>query len=238
MSFNPENKPVPERRVASPEERAVFRTFRESISAGSCNSRELKTARQSGKITQEQFALLSIALAEKLETMVEIDPLTRLFNRSFLKPRLSKVMEELNHEGEERRFRVQSVMVIFLDIKDFKKLNDTHGHSAGDKALAIVAQRLKKETRRNDLIFRVGGDEFIAVLPINDKNPRTLQAVFDEKKRKINDVLSVEGGAADVPFRVSMGFEILNKGDTTTAEELLAKADRKMYQEKNGAALA
>ena len=238
MSFNPENKPVPERRVASPEERAVFRTFRESISAGSCNSRELKTARQSGKITQEQFALLSIALAEKLETMVEIDPLTRLFNRSFLKPRLSKVMEELNHEGEERRFRVQSVMVIFFDIKDFKKLNDTHGHSAGDKALAIVAQRLKKETRRNDLIFRVGGDEFIAVLPINDKNPRTLQAVFDEKKRKINDALSVEAGAADVPFRVSMGFEILNKGDTTTAEELLAKADRKMYQEKNGAALA
>jgi diguanylate cyclase (GGDEF)-like protein len=225
----------PERRISSPENRIVYQTFQESIKAGSCEAQELRNARAEKLITPEQCVLLLFLLAEKLEKRASIDILTNVLNRAFLEPNLEELIEELNSSTEKRRLPIQSVMVIFLDIKKFKDLNDNHGgHKVGDRALVAVAERLKNGTKRQDMIFRVGGDEFVVLLPITDNNPQLLEAIFERIRNSINTDLSVEGNKGmNVPFSVSMGFEVLNKGDITTAAELLNKADQKMYQDKN-----
>jgi diguanylate cyclase (GGDEF)-like protein len=226
-----------ERRIASSGERAAYQNFLDLTKSGHCKVRELRVARQKGSITAEQFTLLVSQLAERLEKMVGIDSLTNLFNRAFLEPQLNRIKEELNHEEGKRESKVQSVMVVFLDINKMKELNDAYPdhHTVGDKALVIVADRLKKATKREDIIFRVGGDEFIAVLPINDDNPRTLEKIFERIKHSINDDLSVDSVSdsnVSIPFSVSVGFEVLNKGDNTTAAQLLDMADKKMYEDK------
>ena len=72
------------------------------------------------------------------------------------------------------------------------------------------------------------------LLPINDKDPDCIGKIFERIRNSINTDLSVEDNKGmNVPFSVSMGFEVLNKGDITTAAELLNKADQKMYQDKN-----
>ena len=146
---------------------------------------ELRTARKENLITGEQYTLLITLLAERYEATEGIDHLTDVFNRTFFKDELNRVKKELNKNEREGKLQMQSVMIVFLDIKNFKSLNDMHSHAIGDKALVILADRLKKITKKNDMIFRVGGDEFIVVLPINDKNPRTLKAIFERIENKI-----------------------------------------------------
>ena len=211
-----------------------YKTLQESIKDGHLEeTQELFAARDKNLITAKQCDLLVFQLVDNLKKNASIDSLTKINNRALLGPQLAKVREELNHEGGEKKYPVQSVMVIFLDVKDFKKLNDEHGHAVGDRALIIVAERLKKSIKRNDSAFRVGGDEFIALLPINENNPQTCEAIFERIKNKINADLSVNDGTQNIPFSISMGFEILNKGDDTTSEEVLEKADKKMYVDKN-----
>ena len=227
----------PERRIASPEARAAYKAFQDSIKAGSCDLRKLQDACRKGDITKEQRNALGFILAEKLDSMVGVDPLTKLFNRAYLETEINRVKEELNYKGEEKRkFPVQSVMVIYLDIDKMKDLNNAHPdhHTVGDKALVTIANRLTEGTKKTDTILRVGGDEFVAVLPINHNNPRTLTAIFERIKRKINADLFVDINGTNIPFTVSIGFEILNKGDNTTAKELLLRADQKMYEDKDG----
>ena len=223
----------PEKRITNLEDRAVYKNFQDLIRGGRCKVQELRIARKESLITGEQYTLLVTLLAERYETTEGIDHLTNVFDRTFFKDELSRVKEELNKNEGEGKLQVQSVMIIFLDIKAFKLLNDTYGHLAGDKALVILADRLKKITKKNDIIFRVGGDEFIVVLPINNKNPRTLEAIFARIKNGMNTALSVDAGNIPVPFIVSMGFEVLNKGGDITDEELIEAAEQKMYLHKD-----
>ncbi|MEK7080860.1 MAG: GGDEF domain-containing protein [Patescibacteria group bacterium] len=234
-NLNPNLKFYPERRASSLEERIVYQTFQESIRAGSCKVQELHIAHKQELITSEQCISLLFLLAEELEKRASIDVLTKVLNRAFLEPDLEGLIRELNSDIEKRRLPIQSVMVIFLDIRRFKDLNDNHGgHKVGDRALVTVAERLKNGTKRQDMIFRVGGDEFVVLLPITDNNPQLLETIFERIRNSVNTNLSVEDHkGVSIPFSVSMGFEVLNKGDSATAVELLAKADGKMYEEKN-----
>jgi len=168
-------------------------------------------------LTEEQFGKLSILLAEKLE------------------PNLEKVIKELNNSTiEKRKQPIKSILVIYIDIKKFKILNDTYLHSTGDEALKTLAIRLKDSTKRGDMAFRVGGDEFVLLLPITDDNPLLLESIFQRIKNNVNKDLSVKVGDKDVPFEVSMGSQTINRGNSTTAEEILDMADKKMYEAKNG----
>ena len=152
--------------------------------------------------------------------------------------KINRLKEELNSTEGRRKLPVQSIMVIFLDIKEFKKLNDTHGHLAGDQALVVAAERFKGVTKRGDMIFRVGGDEFLIVLPITDNNPDLLQSIFQRIQEQINTNLSFskiepDGSQSEtITFSISIGHEVLNRGDETTVKEILNKADQKMYLDK------
>ncbi len=213
-----------------------YKRLKSLILSGGCRTKDLRAALKTDKVTQEQFSKLSIELAEKFEKEIGVDQLTKVFNRAFLAPQLDSLKQNLNYKEVGEQMQVQAVMVIFLDLKKFKVLNDTYGHAVGDKALQLVAKRLKENTKFYDMVCRVGGDEFLVALPIYDKKqtPQSLEAIFKRIQNKLHENLSVNVDGKDISFEISMGYEVLHKGDDTTAEELLNKADKKMYEAKNG----
>ena len=139
------------------------------------------------------------------------DPLTQVYNRRFL--------EEVGEKEFSRAKRYQRPLtLIFLDIDEFKRINDQQGHLVGDQALETVAALLSNYSRKSDFIFRYGGDEFLAILPeVEEKGARQFL-------NRINQELSYTS------LRISAGIATLEA--ESSLEELVEKADRRMYQEK------
>ena len=160
------------------------------------------------------------ALEEKLRELAFHDPLTRLANRNLFRDRVKHAL------GLARRARRQ-VAVIYLDLDDFKTINDTLGHDAGDRLLEAVAARLVKTMRTTDTVARLAGDEF-AIL---------LEGVGDtEDVERPADALI---NALGVPFRlgetsvhVAASVGVAISTSESSAEELLGNADIAMYNAK------
>lgn len=115
--------------------------------------------------------------------------------------------------------------LLMIDLDLFKRLNDTHGHAAGDTALGLVARVLRTQTRQTDLLARIGGEEFAVAL-------RDC-ALEDAMKRAEEIRLAVEVRSGDwtAPLTVSIGVAALT-ADTPTCEELMARADAALYEAK------
>ena len=162
------------------------------------------------------------ALRAELERRANVDQLTGCLNRAAVLARLDRILS--------RHGTVNSgTAVAFFDLDGFKAVNDTFGHEAGDRLLAGAAQRLREAMRAPDLIGRLGGDEFIVVLP-------EIPSV-DEAMR----VVARFRAALDEPFVVRDGLELRvrssigvawTKDLDTTADAIIAAADRGMYQSK------
>ncbi len=158
----------------------------------------------------------------KIDYLAHNDPLTNLPNRLLLKARLNKSIEKCNDLK-------QRLAVFFVDIDNFKIINDTYGHSIGDKIINLVAQRLQKNIRKNDTISRIGGDEFIIVIEdiLEEKNIRKIASkiILD-----FNEPIQLEEYLFDTT--ISMGISIFpNNG--LTVEDLIKQADTAMYIAKN-----
>jgi diguanylate cyclase (GGDEF)-like protein/PAS domain S-box-containing protein len=158
---------------------------------------------------------------ERARHLANHDVLTGLPNRRLLKDRLGQALA-LAHRHDK------SVAVMFVDLDRFKTINDTLGHEVGDKLLVAVADRLKRVLREGDTVARVGGDEFVVVLPEVGKD-RDAAVVA----RKILDLLAE-------PFRVeshelsvtpSIGIAVA-PGDGNDPEALLRHSDAAMYEAK------
>lgn len=120
-----------------------------------------------------------------------------------------------------------STAVAFLDLDGFKEVNDRHGHAVGDRVLASIAQRLGNGLRRGDVIGRVGGDEFVAVLQVRDVDEARMAAA-----RLLDRVREpVEQGNLRVPVGMSIGVVLAKEGDRDV-DGLLADADALMYLAK------
>jgi diguanylate cyclase len=150
------------------------------------------------------------------------DPLTGLANRALFYDRVAHALEL--HQRDLR-----PVSVIFVDLDDFKSVNDAFGHDAGDLVLSAVAERLRAVVRTGDTIARLGGDEF-AVLLEDDDDPE-LVAV------RLLDAFAapVRVGTRDVPVRASIGSTMLHAAEQSMdSQELLKQADLAMYAAKRG----
>lgn len=158
----------------------------------------------------------------KIEFLAHHDPLTNLPNRLLLKARLNKSIEkcvELN----------QKLAILFIDIDNFKVINDTYGHSIGDKIINLVAQRLQKDIRKNDTISRIGGDEFILVIE-NIEEHKNIEKIASKIMSDFKDPIKLEEYLFETT--ISMGISIFpNNG--LNVEELIKQADTAMYSAKN-----
>ncbi|GAA1894055.1 hypothetical protein GCM10009814_24790 [Lapillicoccus jejuensis] len=161
-----------------------------------------------------------LAARDELEHRALHDPLTGLANRSLLDRRLR---EGLGHHRRDRR----GLCLLYVDLDDFKEVNDDHGHEAGDLVLQQVAVRLREAVRSTDTVARLGGDEF-AVLLVEADDP-------SEVAGRIATALAepVLVGATRVSLGASIGSTIVTADEPTpTAQTLLRRADRAMYDVK------
>ena len=158
----------------------------------------------------------------KIEFLAHHDPLTNLPNRLLLQARLSKSID-ISTELKQR------LAVFFIDIDNFKLINDTYGHSIGDKIINLVAQRLQKNIRKNDTISRIGGDEFIIVMEdIKDitNAKKIAQNILDD----FSEPIKMQEYLFDVTL--SVGISIFPENGITD-EDLIKYADTAMYNAKN-----
>lgn len=153
---------------------------------------------------------------ERLNEIATRDALTRLPNRPFLYHRLNKAIANSQRHG--RQFAV-----LFVDLDDFKKINDSHGHEAGDDALQAAARVLRNAVRQADTVARLGGDEFVIVM-LDTKN--------QDLYRVGEDIREALRTATAEPLSASIGIAIFPFCGTD-AETLVRHADHAMYTAKN-----
>jgi diguanylate cyclase (GGDEF)-like protein len=146
------------------------------------------------------------------------DPLTRLFNR-----RMGTMALEQEVARMTRAPRPLSLLMCDLD--HFKKLNDTLGHAAGDRALRAAADVLQKTVRKGDVVCRYGGEEFLVVLPDTHHDDATVLAT------RLFTAMQARGEELDLPLTVSIGLTSYRPGDT--GERMLGRADHALYASKD-----
>ena len=157
---------------------------------------------------------------ERLRTMAMQDDLSLLGNRVALNGFLDHALERAREKGT----RVGCVM---LDLDDFKKVNDTLGHAAGDEVIQIAANRLARLTRKSDTAFRLSGDEFVIVLE-SLKDDAAAYLVGERIVTAFHEPLSLESAQVEVTASVGIAFS----GPDTTRSDLLRKADAALYSAK------
>lgn len=158
---------------------------------------------------------------EKIEDTLEKatkDPLTDLYNREFLSEYAEKVLKENRRKGE-------SIALIFLDLDNFKSVNDNYGHEEGDQVLKNVANILKNSFRDHDVIIRYGGDEFIVLAQLNRVEISDLNSVLMSLKERVEENFKKYG------ISISYGMAI-NPLETDNLKGLIHLADQRMYKQK------
>jgi diguanylate cyclase len=158
----------------------------------------------------------------KLRELSIRDGLTQLFNRRH-------VEEALATEFNRARRYNNKLSVILTDIDFFKKVNDVHGHLAGDEVLRVVSQRLTDGLRGSDILGRYGGEEFLVVLPETDIQGAHVLA---ERLREAVQATPIEAEGQSLTINISLGISELRDA-TSTYEQLIAEADLSLYQSKD-----
>ncbi|MET0378110.1 MAG: EAL domain-containing protein, partial [Spongiibacteraceae bacterium] len=163
---------------------------------------------------------------EKIENLAFYDPLTGLPNRRLLQDRLAHV---LNTSTRHRQLGA----LLFIDLDNFKTLNDTHGHDQGDQLLQLVAQRLLANMRKGDTLARLGGDEFVILLENLSQDPLVAATQAETVGEKILDTLGQPYALGALSHRSTPSIGITLFGDIPEPiEEPLRRADLAMYQAK------
>jgi diguanylate cyclase (GGDEF)-like protein/PAS domain S-box-containing protein len=154
------------------------------------------------------------------------DSLTRLPNRRLLLDRISHAISNSKRHGTY-------CAILFLDLNDFKWLNDKHGHIVGDILLCKVAERLLHAVRESDTVARIGGDEFIVLLEDCHADQKLATEYTDAVVSKIKKTLSDEYVLGDIHYSCSASIGVcLFIGDEQDSKQILMQADATMYEDK------
>jgi diguanylate cyclase (GGDEF)-like protein len=160
-------------------------------------------------------------LNDQLEEIVRIDVLTGLYNRRGLDEQLARAMAEGRRHG-------RPVAVVLFDVDHFKRVNDTHGHLVGDQVLAQLARLTSNAMRKEDLLGRWGGEEFLAILPDTDLKAAEVLA-WRLRNLVAERPLTLPGGE-EIAVTMSAG---VTAGFRDVADEHLRLADRALYRAKS-----
>ncbi len=160
---------------------------------------------------------------ERFQQLAAVDPLTGAYNRRFGLNRLDEEWSRAVRTGNP-------LGVLTLDLDHFKSINDTHGHLTGDRVLRETVSATKLMLREGDILIRMGGEEFMAVLP--GAGPHDVHAIGERIRRTIAATCTGTGPAA-VTVTVSLGAACLPDTRANSPEELLSFADEALYSSKN-----
>lgn len=192
-------------------------TIWEGETAYLASLRDITQRRLQEEQFMEQHAQLQVANAQ-LQVLAAFDGLTSLHNRRAF-------METIEEECRQARENGTPLSLSLLDVDHFKAYNDTHGHTAGDEVLISVARLLKGAARRNDMVARFGGEEFVIILPGCGPSNAAAHA---ERIRKI-----IESAVwPKRPITTSVGVASLSR-DISSPAELIAAADKALYYSKH-----
>lgn len=175
-------------------------------------------------VKEEVFARIDVHLRlkqtlERLEEMSLTDQMTGVFNRRF-------AYRMIQRELAAARRKEYPFVICFLDVDNLKMTNDTLGHEAGDRLIMAVLEGVQQEIRESDMIFRMGGDEFVILLP--DATRADAEQVFSRIRSQL------ENRRIDhLPVEFSVGYrEVALGGAVDDIDRLLNEADSEMYEEK------
>jgi diguanylate cyclase (GGDEF)-like protein len=169
----------------------------------------------------------------RLTEVNEIDPLTMTYNRLGFENRLEANMNLV--ETGNRATDPQAVAVLVVDGDEFKLINDTLGHAAGDEVLWEIGSQLWLSVRAEDTVARLGGDEFAVLLPITRGEGDTVWddalTVVGEVNERLNTVIDTYNAQVDPQLRISLstGVAVFQRGDELTPKQVLRNADYAMY---------
>lgn len=217
-------------RLSSLETRALeHREFRTRIEASHAEF-AAQTERNMRELQERNAALVESRMAlqaanQRLQRLVAVDALTGIANRRQFDRSLERELRRARRDG-------QPLSLIFLDLDEFKRFNDTYGHARGDDVLRQVAQTLNETFRRGgDLVARYGGEEFAVILPGVDARRAALYA---ERLRRRIWRLGISHGAAHAADRVTLsgGVATVLPSQIATPHELLSAADEALYRAK------
>ena len=165
-------------------------------------------------------------LRDNVQQSIEMaitDALTGLYNRRYMESHLGALVEQAAARGKP-------LTALVLDIDYFKSINDTYGHDAGDDVLREFATRIKKSIRGIDLACRLGGEEFVIVMPETDMAVATI--VAERLRRRIaSEPFAIQQGTKRIEVTISIGIATLDTADDNAAT-ILKRADQALYRAK------
>ncbi|WP_434712464.1 EAL domain-containing protein [Rhizobium sp. YTUHZ045] len=191
-------------------------------------------SREVRRPTEHEMRLLALAthiagiaierkrVDDRIHFMAHHDDLTGLPNRAFLKERLAGILDQARRNNRK-------VTVAYIDLDNFKDVNDGRGHAAGDEVLKEIATRMANSIRPSDMVVRLGGDEFLVVLVHQSSHDAGITRRLRDLQKAITRPMQGESGEIIITSSIGVAaFPV----DGSTSEELLANADRAMYRAK------
>jgi len=178
---------------------------------------QLLLAKIRRQVAEQVSSLAKVeCLANEVYKLAALDQLTGLYNRRSGEQRLAQEMSRAERHG-------RALTVLLLDLDGLKQINDKNGHAAGDLMLKTFAERVQRAIRGSDLAARIGGDEFMVVLP---------ECKIEEVHHVLSrlEELSVEINGERMPCKFSRGWADFRSGDS--AHDLMTRADELLYANK------
>lgn len=162
------------------------------------------------------------AMRDRLAEEIGTDPLTGCLNRRAMHTRLTR-------EWRSAKRRGSSIALLAIDLDKLKEINDTHGHAAGDLVLHELGAIMMRSARDTDAVARMGGDEFLVMLP--DTQWQGAMTFAERLRREIEQQV-FEHGLLQLQVTVSVGVSLARGTDAVEPEHLMQEADRSLYRAK------
>ena len=180
------------------------------------------TTKKASEVQREKLITELTEIKKELEVSSRTDPLTNLLNRRGMEEKL--LSEKDRFERSDKSFSL-----ILCDIDFFKKVNDEYGHDAGDHILTQVARNIEKYSRKQDVVCRWGGEEFLLMLPETELEGAV--ALAEKLRRQVEEDVQIFK-SQKIYITLSLGIACMEKGQEV--DECIKKADLRLYAAKEG----